>query len=241
MIAKEVENTPVPPLFDNPQDMDDYIFAQRAAMIKRREEELRVREKIKDDVRQRLLPKVKKLMAEYKDPHVENKHLYNQQQLNTMEQLSKQISNVSIPEIVIDVVGVRHTKCTEEDMVEHIATRGVKFSDDDIVSLIAIMLDKNLSDGHATELALDILRPYIGKGRVKETTWRDYYIDGEPKTVIEILAGRISRQLGVPHIPLSMTRIPDASIDFPSSHEDIIQLVEEMAEEGEKRPVWGEK
>jgi len=129
---------------------------------------------------------------------------------------------------------------TEEDLINHLATRGIPFKDEEIVGLLALMLDTNINDGHAAELAVDILQPYIGKGRVKETTWRDYLIDGKPKTIIEIIPGRMSRQYGIPHIPLSMTRIPDSSIDLPKNDDEIHQIVDELEDPDEARPVWGE-
>jgi len=109
---------------------------------------------------------------------------------------------------------------------------------DDIVELLTIMLAKNMSDGHATELAVDILTPYIGNGRVQETHWRDYLINGKPKTILDNIAGRISRAAGIPHMPLSMTRLPDVSNDFPETEEDIVKIIEEI-ESDEKRPIWG--
>ena len=219
-------------------EAEDYIYEQRALMIKRKEKELKERENLRTDVRNRLLPRVKKLMSEYKEPTIKNRELYNEEQLNEMQQQTNQITNVSIPEIVVDVVGVRTQLCDENDMVEHIASRGIKFSDQDIVSLLTIMLDRNMSQGHATEVAIDILSPYIGQGRVKETHWRDYLINGKPKTILDNIAGRISRSFGVPHIPLSMTRIPDSSNPFPQCEADIVKLVEEI-DNDEKRPVWG--
>eukprot|EP01091_Cochliopodium_minus_P000791 TRINITY_DN1069_c0_g1_i1.p1 TRINITY_DN1069_c0_g1~~TRINITY_DN1069_c0_g1_i1.p1 ORF type:complete len:311 (-),score=102.81 TRINITY_DN1069_c0_g1_i1:96-998(-) len=235
---QELANTPVPIEFDNAIEAEEYVYQMRAQMIQKREKELKDRQNLKKDVRLRLLPKVKKVMSESKDPEIRDRHLYNDEQLLGMEQQRRQITNVSIPELVVDVVGVREVIYTEDDVVQHLATRGIKFSDDDIVELLTIMLDKNMSEGHAAELAIDILTPYIGKGRVQETHWRDYLINGKPKTILENIAGRISRASGVPHMPLSMTRLTDLSNEYPQTEEEIIKMIEEM-ETDEKRPIWG--
>lgn len=239
-IEIDVEQIPLPPLFYTYEEGYAYINQERQNMLQRREKDLEKHKKLKEEVKEKYLKDYKQFLSEYKPPHIPNPERFTPSQLNTMQQLTKQISNVSIPEIVIDIVGVRETNCTVEEKIKHLSSRGVPFSDEDAVSLLSIMLDSKMGSALATEICVDILIPYIGKGRVKETTWRDYLIDGQLKTIFEILPGRISRQLGVPHIPLSMTRIPNSSIPFPTTEDDLETILDETKND-EKRPVWGEK